>query len=125
MKCLFTPQTTQTSIWSSAITWSAWFRPTKSLLRQAFHPACRIIGHYHGDLEWLSLDDFVAAIKAEGPAPSDTKPFWEIQSVDVTGDAAAVKIIDDYMGMRFTDYLSLLQIDGGWVIINKLYFYHA
>ena len=97
----------------------------ESLLRQAFHPACRIIGHYHGDLEWLSLDDFVAAIKAEGPAPSDTKPFWEIQSVDVTGDAAAVKIIDDYMGMRFTDYLSLLQIDGSWVIINKMYFYHA
>ena len=55
----------------------------ESLLRQAFHPACRIIGHYHGDLEWLSLDDFVAAIKAEGPAPSDTKPFWKIQSVDV------------------------------------------
>ena len=93
----------------------------ESLLRQAFHPACRIIGHYHGDLEWLSLDDFVAAIKAEGPAPSD----MEIQSVDVTGDAAAVKIIDDYTGMRFTDYLSLLQIDGSWVIINKLYFYHA
>ena len=46
----------------------------ESLLRQAFHPACRIIGHYHGDLEWLSLDDFVAAIKAEGPAPSDTSP---------------------------------------------------
>ena len=37
----------------------------ESLLRQAFHPACRIIGHYDGDLEGPSLDDFVAAIKAE------------------------------------------------------------
>ena len=38
------------------------------LLRHAFHPACRIIGHYHGELEWLSLDDFISAIKDEGPA---------------------------------------------------------
>ena len=47
------------------------------LLRQAFHPACRIIGHYHEELEWLSLDDFISAIKAEGPAAKEVKPFWE------------------------------------------------
>lgn len=97
----------------------------ETLLRQAFHPSCYIIGHYHGELEWLSLDDFVSAIKAEGPAANDVKPFWEIQSVDITGDAAAVKIVDDYIGMRFTDYLSLLKINNRWVIVNKLYYYHG
>lgn len=94
------------------------------LLRQAFHPSCRIIGHYHKALEWLSLDEFIDAIKAEGPAAKGVKPFWEVIELDVTGDAAAVKIIDDYAGMRFTDYLSLLKIDDRWVIINKLYYYH-
>jgi hypothetical protein len=97
----------------------------ETLLRQAFHPACRIIGHYHQELEWLSLDDFIAAIKAEGPAAKGSQPFWEVISVDITGDAAAVKMIDDYVGMRFTDYLSLLKIDEHWIIINKLYYYHA
>lgn len=96
----------------------------ETLLRQAFHPSCRIIGHYHKELEWLSLDDFISAIKSEGPAAKDTKPFWDVISVDVTGDAAAVKLLDDYIGMRFTDYLSLLKIDHQWRIINKLYYYH-
>ena len=92
------------------------------LLRHAFHPACRIIGHYHGELEWASLDDFISAIKAEGPAAKEVKPFWEVLSLDVTGDAAAVKVTDDYLGMRFTDYLSLLNINYRWVIVNKLYY---
>lgn len=94
------------------------------LLRQAFHPSCRIIGHYHKELEWLSLDDFIAAINSDGPAAYDATPFWQVISVDITGDAAVVKVIDDYVGMRFTDYLSLLKVDDRWVIINKLYFHH-
>lgn len=92
------------------------------LLRQAFHPDCRIIGHYHNELEWLPLNDFISAIKAEGPAAKDVNPFWQTVSVDVTGDAAAVKVIDDYLGMRFTDYLSLLKIKERWMIVNKVYY---
>ena len=94
------------------------------LLRHAFHPACRIIGHYHGELEWASLDDFISAIKAEGPAAKGIEPYWDTKSVDITGDAAAVKVIDDYAGMRFTDYLSLLKINERWMIVNKLYYFN-
>lgn len=96
----------------------------EALLRLAFHPDCRIIGHYHGTLEWLSLEDFISAIKTEGPAPKEVKPFWEVNEIDITGDTAAVKIVDEYLGMRFTDYLSLLNINHRWLIINKLYYYH-
>jgi hypothetical protein len=94
----------------------------EALLRQAFHPACRIIGHYQQALEWLSLEDFISAIKAEGPAAKEVEPYWQTVSVDITGDAAAVKVIDDYAGMRFTDYLSLLKINERWMIVNKVYF---
>jgi hypothetical protein len=54
----------------------------------------------------------------------EVKPSWETISVDITGDAAAAKVIDDYVGMRFTDYLSLLKIKGRWMIVNKLYYLH-
>ncbi|PMU11244.1 MULTISPECIES: nuclear transport factor 2 family protein [unclassified Pseudomonas] len=94
----------------------------EALLRQAFHPSCRIIGHYEDKLEWLTLEEFIGAIKAEGPAPKEVKPFWEVQSIDITGDAAAVKVIDEYLGMRFTDYLALLNINYRWMIVNKLYY---
>ena len=94
----------------------------EALLRKAFHPDCRIIGHYHKELEWSSLDSFVSAINAESSAVKDVQPFWRVIDLDVTGDAATVKVIDDFAGMRFTDYLSLLKVNDRWVIINKLYY---
>ncbi|HEX8593409.1 MAG TPA: nuclear transport factor 2 family protein [Pseudomonas sp.] len=97
----------------------------EAALRQAFHPDCRIIGHYHGKLEWLTLDDFIESIVSEGPAQEGVEARWEVQTLDVTGDAAAVKVTDEYMGIAFTDYLSLLKIDKHWRIINKLYYCHA
>ncbi|WP_374439722.1 nuclear transport factor 2 family protein [Pseudomonas panipatensis] len=93
-------------------------------LRRAFHAQAKIIGHYQGALEWLSLDAFVAAILGAGSVEVNGPPFWEIQAIDVTGDAAAVKLIDDYFDLRFTDYLSLLLIGQRWVIVNKVYFLH-
>ncbi|MDH4566558.1 nuclear transport factor 2 family protein [Pseudomonas sp. BN414] len=94
-------------------------------LRSAFHPDCRIIGHYHGDLEWLSVDDFAGALGDAGPVLAEGEtPVWEVQSLDITGDSASAKVVDDYADMRFTDYLSLLKIGGRWTIINKLYYLH-
>ena len=54
----------------------------------------------------------------------DRQFFFIFQAIDVTGDAAAVKLIDDYFDLRFTDYLSLLLIGQRWVIVNKVYFLH-
>ena len=97
----------------------------ETAMRRAFHPDCKIIDHYEGALEWLSLDEFIESIKAvEAPAEPSVSD-WTIVSVDITGDAASAKVGDTFMGMKFTDYLSLLKIEGTWVIINKLYFLHA
>ncbi|MDT4851146.1 putative lumazine-binding protein [compost metagenome] len=94
-------------------------------LRSAFHPQCRIIGHFQGELEWLSLDDFVGALLDAGPVLAEGgTPVWDIQALDITGDTASLKVVDDYADMRFTDYLSLLKIGGRWSIINKLYYLH-
>ncbi|MDN6859561.1 nuclear transport factor 2 family protein [Pseudomonas sp. CAN2814] len=93
-------------------------------LRQAFHPSCKIIGNYHGALEWASLDEFIAAIKAESPAADGAPPVWELKSLDITGDSAVAKLTDEFLGMHFTDYLSLLQLGNGWQIVNKLYHLH-
>ncbi|MGO7815477.1 nuclear transport factor 2 family protein, partial [Rhizobium ruizarguesonis] len=69
-------------------------------------------------VEWLTRDEFIAAILQEEPAPPGTHPYMDIQSVDVEGDAASVKVTDDFSGMRFTDYLSLLKIDGIFVMAD-------
>ena len=41
--------------------------------------------------------------------------------MDVTGPGASVKVEEVYPGSKYTDYLSLLQIQGEWKIVNKIY----
>lgn len=94
-------------------------------LRGAFHPSASIIGNYQGEVEWLSLDAFVAAVLDAGPAAVGHSPYWDIASVDRTPDSAVVRVTDDFAGMRFTDHLSLLKIGPDWRIVNKLYHLHA
>ena len=93
-------------------------------LKRAYHPDARIIGHYAGQLEWLSLDEFIASCEQAGAAPANEPYFWEIQSADVAGDVAVIKVSNDYLGARFTDFLTMLRRDGRWQIVNKTFFAH-
>jgi hypothetical protein len=93
-------------------------------LRKAFHPRASIIGNYDGKVEWLSLEDFIDAVTAEGASTSGSQALIQIESLDVTGDAATVKVVDEFAGMRFSDYLSLLKVDGRWLIVSKVYHLH-
>jgi hypothetical protein len=42
-------------------------------------------------------------------------------ALDLARDAASVKVIEEYPGSRYTDYLSLLRIQGRWWIVGKIY----
>jgi hypothetical protein len=39
----------------------------------------------------------------------------------VVGDAAYAKLDLDYPKVRFTDYMTLLKVDGEWKIMSKVY----
>ena len=93
-------------------------------LRRAFHPKCLIVGHFRGRLEYDPLDDFVASMKKEGGPPPGTPYFAEIVSIDIAGDTAVVKSTNDYLGVRFTDFLTMLKDEGRWVIVNKVFYAH-
>lgn len=93
-------------------------------LRKAFHPGACIIGHFDDNLEWLSLESFISSCERAGSAPANEPFYWEILSADVTGDVGVIRLADDYMGKRFTDYLSLLRHEGQWQIVNKTFFVH-
>lgn len=42
------------------------------------------------------------------------------------GSAASVRLdIDDWTGHRFTDYFTLVRIDGRWLILSKVFFLHG
>jgi hypothetical protein len=94
-------------------------------LRRAFHAHAKSIG-YEGDrFEWDSLDAFIAACQAAGRLPPDTSYEARILWLEITGNMAVVKLEDIYRDMRYTDYLTLMRIDGTWAIINKAFFNHG
>jgi hypothetical protein len=93
-------------------------------LRAAFHPKAPVIGHLEGELEWDSLDEFIEAVKSVVETP-DPNPSWTLQSVDIVGDTAVARAATAVAGMRFTDTLSLLRVEGNWVIVAKTYFQRA
>ena len=92
-------------------------------LRAAFHPSASVIGNYQSAIEWLSVDAYVGEVLGAGLPPNHS-PSWKISSIDVTDDAAIVKVEDEFGSMKFTDYLSLLKIAGEWKIVSKLYHLH-
>jgi len=93
-------------------------------LRSAFHPRCNLVGHYQGELEYSTVDEFWEALKGV-PSLSPGIPYYgEIVSIDVAGDVAVVKVEDDFWGDRFTDYLTMLKHDGRWSIISKAFYVH-
>lgn len=42
-------------------------------------------------------------------------------TIDVTGNAASVKVREGYAKSIYTDYLSLLKFRGSWKVVNKIY----
>ncbi len=59
-----------------------------------------------------------------GNAGKEEPGDLRITSVEVTSNAASVKVVEDYPGKpgtRYTDYLSLLKLSGRWWIVNKIY----
>jgi hypothetical protein len=55
------------------------------------------------------------------PADDEAQRRRRIVSIDRTGTAAMAKIELDYPTVRFTDYMSLLKVNGEWKIVNKIF----
>jgi hypothetical protein len=81
------------------------------------------------NLRKYPIANWLESVKRQKSNP-DFKPeenVWtpEFQSVDVNGNAAAVKLDLHHDGeLVYTDYLSLLKFDDGWKIVAKVYHRH-
>ena len=54
------------------------------------------------------------------PADYQAKSTPYIDSIEVTGNVAIARLGLNYPGRRFTDYMTLMKIDGEWKITNKI-----
>src|SRR5262249_34028816 len=88
--------------------------------RQAFHPEAKLFWIKDGQFAQRTSAAFAAG-GAGKPAADEAQRKRRIVLVDITHDAAVVKVDLDYPGRHLVDYLSLLKIDGRWKIVNKIF----
>jgi hypothetical protein len=82
-------------------------------------------GHYNGQYEFLPRDEFIEAVKSEKKKPAGSPLSYVISMIDITGDIAVAKVMDDCFGTTWTDYLTLIKHDGVWQIVMKAFYDHA
>ncbi len=89
--------------------------------RQAFHPRANLYFIRDGQFAERTSADYIAGVKGGGPAPDEAQRKRRIVDVDVSGTAAVATIVLEYPTVTFTDYMSLLKVDGRWQIVAKVF----
>ena len=89
-------------------------------LKQAFWPEAKLFWRKKdGSLGQLTQDDWYKGFA--GSAGKEEQGELRIASLEITRDIASVKVIEDYPGSRYIDYVSLVNFDGQWKIVAKVY----
>ena len=91
-------------------------------MRPVFHELATICGYVGPDLFAGPIGMFYEWHDNNGAAP-DIRA-GELQ-VDIEGTAATARIeIDNWTGHRFTDFFTLVKVDGRWQVLSKVFYLH-
>ena len=88
---------------------------------KAFAADARIVSFRDGKLHSLTVEEFATARCPGHPAADEAQRKRLITQFDVVGNAGVAKVVLEYPGVTFTDYMTLLEIDGVWKIVNKTF----
>lgn len=89
--------------------------------RKVFHPEAKLFAVREGKFWQLASEEYISRSPGK-PADDEAQRKRAVESVDITGNAAVAKVVLDYPSVKFTDYMSLLKIDGEWKIVNKTFY---
>ena len=97
-------------------------RSDTALAHGAFHPVAVMYSVRDGKLAERSIPDWLGGIAKNAPKPARPDSFRRrVLDVDVSGNAATAKLQLDYPDAVITDYMSLLRVDGRWLIVGKIF----
>jgi 4-oxalocrotonate tautomerase len=94
-------------------------------LAEVFHPRAIYATATGGSLLHLTMDDYLPMVAArEAPAARGEARRDRIVSVERAGPVTARAVVECAIGPRsFTDYLTLVHVEGRWRIIAKVFHY--
>lgn len=90
------------------------------ILESAFHPETRFQGSVGDAFVGMTLHDWAESRRGKRMRPVEDYRH-SIEDVLISGNAAVVRTDIDWPGTYFVDYLSLLNIDDEWKIVNKIW----
>ena len=99
-------------------------------IEAGFHPGFNLLGVRNDELTKWPIYSWVQYHERKlkenpGPPADDEVVTSKFPMIDITGNAAVVKI-ELFKGGKqiFTDYLSLYKFEEGWKIVGKIYYRH-
>ena len=91
------------------------------LIKKAFHANTRLLSVDNQQLDVTEMKDWLIGLEKRKLDGDIRKGELKVLSIDQTGNTAAVKLSIKFPTFQFTDYLSLLKIEGKWLIVGKIY----
>ena len=92
-------------------------------MKPAFHKDATIFGYIGDDLFAGPIQKLFDWNDKNGPA---TELETRMASIDVVGTVATVRLeSDNWTGHKFTDFFTLLKVEGAWKIMNKVFYLHS
>ena len=90
-------------------------------LREAFHPVANLYFVRDSELAQYTLEEYIALFDGT-PGSDEDQRIRSIDNIEISGNAAIATITLDYPNGIYTDYMSMLKIDGQWKIVNKTFY---
>lgn len=94
-------------------------------LAAVFHPKAQYVCVTDGTLLYRDMAEYFPVVGARpSPASRNEVRRDEIVSIDFAGPATARAVVRCAIGARrFTDFLTLIWLDGRWQVISKVFHY--
>lgn len=99
------------------------YRCDTSLLKTAFHPQAQYFTASDGKLLHLDMAAYFPIVEARTSPESRGEPYqFAIDSIELAGPVTAfARMRCTMLQRRYIDFLTLIQIDGEWRIIAKVF----
>ena len=101
------------------------YRSDTRLLARIFHPKAVYACATSGELVRMTMDEYFPVVDTRlSPASLDEPRQDEIVSIELAGPSTAFVHARCAIGTkRFTDFLTLVRLDGQWRILSKVFHY--
>ena len=90
-------------------------------LAKAFYKEARLFSTDEEKLSQTEMSEWIKNLEERRVKKDIRQADAQIIGIDVSGGVGVAKVKLTFLKFAFTDYLSLVQVDGNWIIVSKIY----